>query len=72
MRPLLYDLELAFNPGMADITWVSSEISNFCEQVETKLIKVGCFIKEVSNKKKKTLKIHKIIKQIFATFNLGS
>ncbi|EEB13574.1 ciliary dynein heavy chain, putative [Pediculus humanus corporis] len=51
MRPLLYDLELAFNPGMADITWVSSEISNFCEQVETKLIKVGCFIKELVDMK---------------------
>lgn len=47
MRPLLYDLELAFNPGMSDITWVSSEIPSFCEHVEAKLIKVGCFIKEV-------------------------
>ncbi|KAK6618885.1 hypothetical protein RUM44_003266 [Polyplax serrata] len=51
MRPLLYDLELAFNPGMSDITWVSLEIPSFCQQVEAKLNKVGCFIKELVDMK---------------------
>lgn len=51
LRPILLELEMAFQPCMSTITWTSLGINEICETIEKTLAQIQTFIKKVIDMK---------------------
>ncbi|XP_063230049.1 dynein axonemal heavy chain 8-like [Bacillus rossius redtenbacheri] len=49
LRPLLYKLQRAFQPGLQIVTWMSYNIVKFCDDVEKALTEAEIFLKQAND-----------------------